>query len=237
LEQSQQKYLGRDENPLYASNPDDPRLRHIANLLESLPEWQEYRIKRAINLRFMNEENIDELKAWVDGKIEPGSPLSPEDMVELHRKFRNLAVDITNLRISGEDAFSNDNLGAERINMPQLDEKNLPLFLRDMARIGVGHRYTRMMPDQLHPVQMEMDMGDIAKIAESWKDIELFNKFNPHENPIVISRDGYVLDGHHRWAAAWLAQKRGDKLALKGLKVVQLDIDHEQSPSSSASHF
>jgi hypothetical protein len=226
---SQQKYLGRDENPLYASNPDDPRLRHIANLLESLPEWQEYRIKRAINLRFMNEENIDELKAWVDGKIEPGSPLSPEDMVELHRKFRNLAVDITNLRISGEDAFSNDNLGAERINMPQLDEKNLPLFLRDMARIGVGHRYTRMMPDQLHPVQMEMDMGDIAKIAESWKDIELFNKFNPHENPIVISRDGYVLDGHHRWAAAWLAQKRGDKLALKGLKVVQLDIDHEQA--------
>ena len=225
----QAKYIGRDENPLFQSNPTDPRLRAIADIFEALPESQEARLRRAINLGFMNEENIDKLKAWLDERVEPGSPLSKEDMAELHDKFRNLAVDLTNMRIAGEDAFSNDNMGAERINMPQLNAEDLPLFLQDMAKMGVGFKEGRMMPDQLHPIQAEMDMGDVANIAESWRDDKLYNDYRPDEAPIVISRDGYVLDGHHRWAAAWLAQKRGDKYALKGLKVVQLDIDHEQA--------
>jgi len=225
----QAKYIGRDENPLFQSNPTDPRLRAIADIFEALPPGQEARLKRAINLGFMNEENIDKLKAWLDEKVEPGSPLSKEDMTELHDKFRNLAVDLTNMRIKGQDAFSNDNMGAERIDMPQLNAEDLPLFLQDMAKMGVGYKETRMMPDQLHPIQAEMDMGDVANIAESWRDDKLYNDYRPDEAPIVISRDGYVLDGHHRWAAAWLAQKRGDKYALKGLKVVQLDIDHEQA--------
>jgi len=225
----QAKYIGRDENPLFQSNPTDPRLRAIADIFEALPESQEARLKRAINLGFMNEENIDKLKAWLDEKIEPGSPLSKEDMSELHDKFRNLAVDLTNMRVKGQDAFSNDNMGAERIDMPQLNAEDLPLFLQDMAKMGVGFKEGRMMPDQLHPIQAEMDMGDVANIAESWRDDKKYNDYRPDEAPIVISRDGYVLDGHHRWAAAWLAQKRGDKYALKGLKVVQLDIDHEQA--------
>lgn len=221
------KYLGRDENPLFQSNPTDPRFREIANILASLPSAQETRLKRAINLSLMSEEKIDALKAYLDSNIEEGIGLSPESMKELHRKFRNLGVDITNMRITGQDAFSNDNLGAERINMPQLDAADQSDFLAYCDALGVNYKDAIATPEQLHPIQAEMDMGDVGNIMASWLDPAKRAQYGMDDQYLFVTRDGYVLDGHHRWSSALLAQMQsGEQI---NLKVMVLDMDHEDA--------
>jgi len=220
-------FLGRDENPLFQSKPDDPRFREIANILASLPSAQETRLKRAINLALMSEDKINALKAFLDNNVEEGTGLSPEAMKELHRKFRNLGVDITNMRIKGQDAFSNDNLGAERINMPQLDAADQADFLAYCKKLGVGFHEATATPQQLHPIQAEMDMGDVGKIMASWLSPELRKKYGMDDQYLFVTRDGYVLDGHHRWSSALLAEmKSGQPI---NLKVMVLDMDHENA--------
>jgi hypothetical protein len=190
-------YLGRDENPLFQSNPDDPRFRQIRNILESLPESQKTRLSRAINLRLMSGEKLDALKAYLDENVEEGVGLSPEGMKELHRKFRNLGVDLTNMRIKGKDAFSNDNLGAERINMPQLDAADQADFLAYCDALGIDYKEAVARPEQLHPIQAEMDMGDVGNIKASWLDPAKRAKYGMDDQYLFVTRDGYVLDGHH----------------------------------------
>jgi hypothetical protein len=220
-------FLGKDENPLFQSNPVDPRFREIANILASLPPAQENRLKRAVNLALMSEEKIDALKAYLDENVEEGVGLSPEAMKEVHRNFRNLGVDITNMRIKGQDAFSNDNLGAERINMPQLDAADQEDFLAYAKRLGVGYKEAVATPQQLHPIQAEMDMGDVGKIKASWLDPELRKKYGMDDQFLFVTRDGYVLDGHHRWSSALLAEMQSGKPI--NLKVMVLDMDHEDA--------
>jgi hypothetical protein len=220
-------YLGRDENPLFQSNPTDPRFREIANILSSLPPAQETRLKRAINLALMSEDKINALKAYLDDNVEEGTGLSPEAMKELHRKFRNLGVDLTNMRIKGQDAFTNDNLGAERINMPQLDEADQADFLAYCDKLGIKYKEALARPQQLHPIQAEMDMGDVGKIMASWLSPELRKKYGMDDQYLFVTRDGYVLDGHHRWSSALLAEmKSGQPI---NLKVMVLDMDHEDA--------
>jgi hypothetical protein len=220
-------FLGKDENPLFQSNPTDPRFREIANILASLPSAQETRLKRAINLALMSEEKIDALKAYLNENSEEGIGLSPEAMAELHKNFRNLGVDITNMRIKGQDAFSNDNLGAERINMPQLDAADQEDFLAYAKRLGVGFKEAVARPQDLHPIQAEMDMGDVGKIKASWLDPELRKKYGMDDQFLFVTRDGYVLDGHHRWSSALLAEMESGKPI--NLKVMVLDMDHEDA--------
>jgi len=220
-------FIGRDENPLFQSNPNDPRFREIANILSSLPPAQENRLKRAINLALMSEEKIDALKAYLEENVGEATGLSPEAFAELHKKFRNLGVDLTNMRIQGVDAFSNDNLGAERINMPQLDADDQADFLAYCDRLGINYKEAMARPQELHPIQAEMDFGDVIKIKKSWLDPELRKRFGMDDQYLFVTRDGYVLDGHHRWSSALLAEMESGKPI--NLKVMVLDMDHEDA--------
>ena len=56
---------------------------------------------------------------------------------------------------------------------------------------------TMKMPTKiLKPSQNEINGRIVEKVVESMKK----NPKKQH-NPIVVSKDGYVVDGHHRWAA------------------------------------
>jgi hypothetical protein len=220
------QYLGRSKNPYIDTHDSrDPKFVEIASKLESLSRWQQNRLERAISLALMDEKQLDDFKAWLDNNLEEGILLTDEQLVDAHKKFRNLGVDITNARVKGTDIFTNDNLGALRKDMPQLDDPDQPEFLAELERLGIKSTNERVNVKELKPVQAEMDMGSVAFLEQKFADPESRKGFDSKR--LVVTRDGYVLDGHHRYAAAYLASLRtGEPIELN---IVRLDLDLEDA--------
>lgn len=82
-------------------------------------------------------------------------------------------------------------LGISRTDMPQVpDARAFREWLRDQG-IGIVPRHVEA--DQLIPAQGELDAAKVAAI-----------RAKPDQDPpapVLGSREGIILDGHHRWAA------------------------------------
>jgi hypothetical protein len=80
--------------------------------------------------------------------------------------------------------------------MPQIDD--VTSFVQNLEQ---NHQISsvkmRVAVGQLYPTQKHFDKFKVERIVAKLldNDAELINK------PIVISRDNFILDGHHRWAA------------------------------------
>lgn len=86
-------------------------------------------------------------------------------------------------------------LGVPRSEMPQIVSDVLPEFLKGLESNGASVRSGGSMPvGKLKPMQA---------LIRPEKVEEMLAKFPPEtlRKPIVVSSDGYILDGHHRWAA------------------------------------
>jgi hypothetical protein len=85
------------------------------------------------------------------------------------------------------------NLGFKRKEMPQVEGKNVPKFLEYLKKNGV--RYTEKMVDskKLKATQNQFNQEKIQSMIDG------IDKKNQHA--IMVSKDGFVIDGHHRWLA------------------------------------
>jgi len=140
----------------------------------------------------------------------------PDLLAEMART-KTKGNDITNLRIDGTRLMGLDGKGYSRSQMPQIDEKERPQFLKDIEKSnGITVKPMRVDPTTLKPIQKEIN-GD--------KSGGIMGK-NPDGIPdsmrILVSKDGYVVDGHHTWAAA-VALKFAGKSAT--MPVYQLSCD------------
>jgi hypothetical protein len=114
------------------------------------------------------------------------------------------------------DSTCKDNLNLSRIEMPVIEEDFLNLLEDGMLDIQevpnkakgpyinsgkgleknkVQVEYTNIDVNLLKPIQKEIWLSKAIKIAFSEKDIK---------EPIIVSKDLYIIDGHHRWAAILL---------------------------------
>ena len=75
-----------------------------------------------------------------------------------------------------------------RKEMPQVGASRT--FVQYMKNNGIDSMRRKIDPAELKSSQMEFDRSKIEGLKEK-----------PSSNPIVVSNDGYVLDGHHRWLA------------------------------------
>ena len=120
--------------------------------------------------------------------------------------------------VPGTNLYCDGNLGIDRNDMPQFKGNPRPgspaaempknkdgevdgeaffkqLLQRDGIKVDGPHE---VPPDRLKATQMNM-VGD--KVAGMYDALEQ-DPTNPNLTaPIYVSNDGYVLDGHHRWAA------------------------------------
>ncbi len=80
------------------------------------------------------------------------------------------------------------NLGMSRARMPQISDEHMSAFLEQLKADGVKIQKTSMRADKLKAVQDEIN-SSARSISDG----------NTHK-PILISRENYILDGHHRWA-------------------------------------
>jgi len=85
------------------------------------------------------------------------------------------------------------NLGFKRKEMPQIEGKNIPKFLDYLKSEGVKYKETTIDSKSLKPTQNQFNQEKIQGM------IDAIDQKKQH--PIMVSKDGYVLDGHHRWLA------------------------------------
>lgn len=107
------------------------------------------------------------------------------------------AVDLTKLSVDGQKVFSEGNLGISREDMPQIPKKHREQFLDETRARGVQVTDESVDPRTLIPTQSEMNAVNVAGMRASMLD----GSFPMTGQRILVSSDGHVLDGHHRWAA------------------------------------
>lgn len=89
-------------------------------------------------------------------------------------------------------------LGIPRAEMPQVKAEHRGPMVNFLAARGVTHREGMVPADTLKPTQAEFSPERVARARESNSD-----------RSILVSSDGYVLDGHHQWLAA---REKGDNV-------------------------
>jgi hypothetical protein len=88
--------------------------------------------------------------------------------------------------------------GRKRKEMPQIPPEQTDAFNERLRKAGISVEPIVVDPYALKASQSELDgtkVGGIMRAAKAGK-LDLLG------NPLWVSEDGYVFDGHHRWAAA-----------------------------------
>jgi predicted RNA-binding protein len=95
--------------------------------------------------------------------------------------------------------YGDEGMGIARKDMPQIPGKERARFLSEIeAELGVTAEKEKVDPTTLKPIQKEISAARSGAI---------YNKFRedgeiPKNERILISKDGFVVDGHHTWGAA-----------------------------------
>ena len=89
--------------------------------------------------------------------------------------------------------FADDSgtLGILRAEMPQIKAEHRGAMTQFMNARGVKHRAEEVRADLLKPTQAEFSPAKVKKALG----------FEGGERSILVSSDGYILDGHHQWLA------------------------------------
>jgi hypothetical protein len=137
----------------------------------------------------------------------------------------NPSVNLAHLDVDGPGDFNMYNVHAReipRIDMPQVPEsmEDLAPFLSELNRTGVNTELLGMDPRLLRMTQNQLDSGKVAQLygfieGGGWRQNSI----------IMVSREGMILDGHHRWAAACASRMHGSDFTVQVLKV-DMPIDN-----------
>jgi hypothetical protein len=103
---------------------------------------------------------------------------------------------LCNVSVHGTNLFCAETKGIPRIKMPQIkDPKEL---LRSLREQGVAIDKTREYSDHLRSTQNEISGAKVAATMAKLRSGER----HIDDRRLVVSKDNYILDGHHHWAAA-----------------------------------
>lgn len=91
-----------------------------------------------------------------------------------------------------------------RVNMPQIDD--IELFEKMLADRGVSTERLGLPVENLKPTQFDYDEEKVERMMA-----------DPVDKPVVIASDGFVIDGHHRYHAAY-------RLREHDIPVVMVDL-------------
>ncbi len=94
-------------------------------------------------------------------------------------------------------------LGINRENMPRVKRRHTEAFLQFLNANRIGWRPAKVHPCEIEDVQADLDPEKIRRVAERCRSDPDYaaRKLKP---PLFMSRDGYLLDGHHRLAVHML---------------------------------
>lgn len=135
--------------------------------------------------------------------------------------------DITNIEIKNTPLMTQNNVGIPRKMMPQVDPENKEKWLADTRKQGVKVTEGETDPAKLRPIQSEISAAKVGGIMGAIESGKMDLDSGKLGDRIIISKDGYVVDGHHRWAAAAFVSLNTDG----GIKIPTLTIDLDYKDS------
>lgn len=80
-------------------------------------------------------------------------------------------------------------LGVPRADMPQIKAEHRGAMTQFLNARGITHEQVEVPAESLKPTQAEFSLEKVLKASE----------FTGGNRSILVSSDGYVLDGHHQW--------------------------------------
>ncbi|HCU64535.1 MAG TPA: hypothetical protein DF774_02115 [Rheinheimera sp.] len=114
------------------------------------------------------------------------------------------AADVAGQSIDSEwTAFSDDSgtLKIPRAEMPQIKAEHRGAMTQFLKARGVNHEQDSVPATELKPTQAEFSPSKVTKAMG----------FDGGDRSILVSADGYVLDGHHQWLAK---REKGDDVDI-----------------------
>ena len=106
--------------------------------------------------------------------------------------------DLTELKVNGTMLYGDEGMGIARKDMPQVPAERRGEFLAELEGEGVTIEEEAVDPKTLKPIQKEVSASRSGAIYNRYKEEGAI----PTEQRILISSDGFVIDGHHTWGAA-----------------------------------
>ena len=223
-QQSRSKYAGSREHPIPCGND----IEKAARLIAAGKHITLNQVSQVSTLVRKIKRDADAAKAA--GKTYP-------------------VFNIAAISVPGTNLFAQDNLDVPRIEMPQLGGRVLPgskahhtlseaqqknpksevdltqKFLEGLRARGIkstkegapGEK--EVLASHLRATQGEIDGAKVAATVERME----AGKNNPRR--ITVTRDDYILDGHHGWAATIVRDLQDNHPGDLGIEVERLDID------------
>ena len=150
-------------------------------------------------------------------------------------------INLCKVTIPGTNLYCEKNKGISRKEMPQFKGEPVPgspadkmprnkdgevdtepLFRKMLEDKGIETTQTEVAADRLKATQSELGADKVLGMLEG---LEKDPTHPALTGPIFVSRDGYVIDGHHRWAAiAAYNAKNPDKQIPMKCEVIDKDI-------------
>ena len=179
--------------------------------------------------------------SWADGIaqkiLDGGHPMVEKENVSaflMAAAKRDDHPDLTELSVEGTLLYGDEGMGIARKDMPQIPGKERGRFLAEIEKSdGITSTAEEVDPTTLKPVQKEISASRSGAI---------YNKFReeggiPADERILVSSDGFVIDGHHTWGAsvAFAFDNPGTKIPVYRLSVTAkeaLDISLEWSTAN-----
>jgi hypothetical protein len=125
---------------------------------------------------------------------------------------------LCNVSIKGTNLFCADTKGIPRVEMPVIPAKRTKEFVRYLKDQGYDVEKGREKAANLRATQSEIDG---AKVATQMARIEKSGFYKR----LVISKDDYILDGHHTWAGELgLDARDGNLKDDKNVKISRVNI-------------
>jgi HK97 family phage portal protein len=147
-------------------------------------------------------------------------------------------INLCHISVPKTNLFCAGNVGRARVQMPQLKGNNPvdgspasqmprntkgevdlgPGFVTHMRSQGITVSNTRLDASHLKASQSELDAEKTLGIAQAMRD-----KTAPEE-AIFVTRDNYIIDGHHRWAATVSNEYIEGQTLTMPVRVLNVDI-------------
>lgn len=123
--------------------------------------------------------------------------------------------DLCKVTVPGTNLFCGDNKGIKRIGMPQLGGHE-DRFVSSLKAQGIKVKTATKKAKDLKATQNELVGSQVAGMMNN-------KEFDPKDRSILVSKDGYIVDGHHRWATQ-VGRDSGDgKLGDLEMRVTVID--------------
>jgi hypothetical protein len=155
---------------------------------------------------------------------------------ERGEKFK---INLCNVSVAGSNLFCGQSLADDdgkplpRIKMPQLsgsarEGSEAAKIANDKGEADAGPAFLKFLEEG--GIKVKSEKVNAAKLKASQAELigakvaGIMSKKKWDEGTIYISKDNYVIDGHHRWAAAVGADSK-DGLGDLKVKVVRVDMN------------